>query len=137
MRFYKMKRNWLNFEALQQPDYASLEELNHCLYRLSEVPALIAHSECHSLKAKIDECLTERSLILHIGDCAEPFSDCTDLKLGQKLKAYSEFSLKLNSFTNKNVTLIGRIAGQFTKPRSEPFEIINGGNISLRKSHFI
>ena len=123
-----MERSWLGLEAIQQPEYSSKEDLASALSTLSDVPELISMQECESLKSKLSACSSGASLLLIIGDCAEAYSDCTSSILKKKLKSYSDFLHCLQSSSNKPITLLGRIAGQFCKPRSEAHETINGGN---------
>jgi 3-deoxy-7-phosphoheptulonate synthase len=128
-----MQRSWLNLEAIQQPNYASESDLSQVLSTLSEVPALISIKELQLLKDQIHSSALGTSLILQIGDCAEAFSDSTAKILETKLKAYSEYASILHHATNKPTLTIGRIAGQFTKPRSEPYEVINDCKIKIGK----
>ena len=131
--FIIMNRLWLTLEAAQQPVYASLQKLSEKLSVLAQLPALIKISELHNLKSKIASASKGDKLILNIGDCAEPFSDCKDSILSQKIKSYSDYSEKLKNISGKSVVLIGRIAGQYTKPRSEPYELVNQGIGHLEK----
>lgn len=123
-----MERTWLNLEAIQQPEYDSFEDLSSFLHILSNAPELVSLNECEELMRELSECSIGSHLALIIGDCAESFSDCTSEILRRKAKSYSEYSACFQSATGKPLILLGRLAGQFTKPRSEAFEIIHQGN---------
>lgn len=121
-----MQRPWLSLPSVQQPDYQSFESLQKASNFLCEVPGLITQQELQSLKSHLASAAEGSSFILQIGDCAESFSDCTHSLLTNKITQYNSYANHLQNSLNKPIVLIGRIAGQFCKPRSDPYETING-----------
>ncbi len=81
-------------------------------------------AEVLRLKEELVKCATGQQLLLQCGDCAEAFAECTAVMLEKKMKAMYGFRDVLERASGKPVLLIGRIAGQFAKPRSEPFETV-------------
>lgn len=118
--------SWASRTALQQPQYDDVHSLAESLARLREMPPLVHVGEIKSLKSQIAEASEGRRFILQGGDCAERFVDCTPKAITDKLKIILQMSLILVYGLRKPVVRIGRIAGQYAKPRSEDFEMKNG-----------
>lgn len=97
----------------------------------------MSHSEIDLFKNELIPSQTGEQLILHVGDCAESFADCKSSILQSKLNAYEKFREALSLSSGKQVLLIGRIAGQYAKPRSEPFESYQGVRIPTYKGDMI
>ena len=124
----------LSQSSLQQPDYPDQEALARVLSKvqftqLKALPELILPHDIAQLKQALAHCETGEQLVLHIGDCAEAFSDCVSQVLRSKLLVYEQFRGLLSALTEQSVILIGRIGGQFAKPRTEQFEELNGSNL--------
>ncbi|OMJ70757.1 hypothetical protein SteCoe_31206 [Stentor coeruleus] len=132
-----MQRPWLSLPCVQQPDYQSSESLQRASNFLSEAPGLITYQEIQSLKSHLASSAEGSSFILQIGDCAEAFSDCTHNLLTSKISQYTAYANHLQQCLNKPIVLIGRIAGQFCKPRSEPYETINGRQVLSYKGDMV
>ena len=120
--------------SLQQPDYPDQEALAAVLNKvqsrqLKELPELVLPRDIDELKQALVHCETGEQLVLHVGDCAEAFSDCVSHRLRQKLRAYEQYRDLLSALAGKPVVLIGRIGGQFAKPRTEQFEQYNGSKL--------
>ena len=112
------------------PDPAALAS---ALAELRALPPLVTSWEIERLKAEIAEAQAGKRFILQGGDCAELLNDCRSDTIANKLKILLQMSLALVYGGKKPVTRIGRFAGQYAKPRSNPLEegSFNGSPASL------
>ena len=113
-------------KAEQQPKYDDNVELSAVLDELSKVPPLVTPGEIERLKASIAEAGKGNRFILQGGDCVERFEEVLSERITNKLKILLQMSVVLTYAARKPVLKIGRIAGQYFKPRSSPFETIDG-----------
>jgi 3-deoxy-7-phosphoheptulonate synthase len=111
-------RSWQNAKQLQQPDYPDHQKLDTVLSRLAKLPPLVTPDEVDQLKHQIAEAAAGKRFLLQAGDCAESFSNCTATSISKQVKILQQMSLVLTSGLSKPVTTIGRIAGQYAKPRT-------------------
>jgi len=118
-------KSWQFFRASQQAIYADIEHLDRTILELSQLPPLVSVQEIEELKLKIASAAKGDSFVLQGGDCAELFSDCSAESITSKLKILLQMSLILVDGLNKPVTKIGRMAGQYAKPRSAETETLN------------
>jgi len=126
-----MTRNWTPNswqvkEALQQPTYPDDAALQAVCDQISRLPPLVTSWEIEALKEEIGKASRGERFILQGGDCAESFEDCTSETIAAKLKILLQMSLVLVHATMRPVTRIGRMAGQYAKPRSKDTETRNG-----------
>ncbi len=118
--------SWLNYAYLQAIDYPNQDHLTHVLKQLNTLPPLVTSGEIKNLKHAIALAGRGEAFILQGGDCAESFADCRSDIIANKLKILLQMSLVLSHGLRKPIIRIGRIAGQFTKPRSSFNETVNG-----------
>ncbi len=121
--------SWKNQDALQQPVYEDRRALLNSLNILKKIKPLVSLDEVEALKQDIHKASIGQKFIFQAGDCAELFKDCNLATINLKLTTFSKLKEILELGLNKQIIPIGRIAGQFAKPRSEGFETI--GNITL------
>lgn len=121
--------SWQNKTKIQQPVYPSQKEVNSVIAKLTTLPPLVTHLEIDNLKAALGQAALGKSFLLQGGDCAESFADCTASTITNKLKILLQMSLVLSYGLRKPVIRVGRIAGQYAKPRSAETETQN--NITL------
>ena len=69
-------------------------------------------------------------MLIHLGDCAETFKDCNEDSIKKRFVLFTLCELLMKRILKKDVVKIGRIAGQYAKPRSSPIEVVNGETIS-------
>ncbi|OUU80829.1 MAG: 3-deoxy-7-phosphoheptulonate synthase class II [Gammaproteobacteria bacterium TMED78] len=129
--------SWINFKAKQQPSYPDKERLDEALLRLSRLPPLVSSWEIESLKSHLSIAQKGEAFILQGGDCAETFSECNSENIVQKLKILLQMSLVLSSGLKKPVIRIGRLAGQYAKPRSSDEETIDGVSLPSYRGDLI
>ncbi len=110
--------SWQSRPLLQQPDYPDRRALEEVVRELSALPPLVTSWEVERLKGKLAACAAGEVFLLQGGDCAESFSSCEADTITAQLKILLQMSLVLAHGTRKQVVRVGRIAGQYAKPRS-------------------
>ncbi|KAA0214663.1 MAG: 3-deoxy-7-phosphoheptulonate synthase [Leptolyngbya sp. PLA3] len=125
--------SWRAKLVAQQVVYTDRQAVDRALAKLRSLPPLVTSWEIERLRREIAEAQEGRRFILQGGDCAETLADCTPEKITSKLKILLQMSLVLIHGLKKPVTRIGRIAGQYAKPRSSFTEkgLCNGQEIEL------
>jgi 3-deoxy-7-phosphoheptulonate synthase len=118
--------SWQTKEAKQQVTYPSEKERDQVLSKLKNLPPLVTSLEIEALKNQLAEAAAGQAFLLQGGDCAESFADCTSDVILNKLRILLQISLVLLYGLHKPVIRVGRIAGQYAKPRSSDFETIEG-----------
>ncbi|NCA69769.1 MAG: 3-deoxy-7-phosphoheptulonate synthase class II [Sphingobacteriia bacterium] len=121
--------SWRSRQALQQPIYPDVAALEAALGELRELPPLVTSWEIHALKRQLAAAAMGDGFLLQGGDCAEDFADCRAEIIANKLKILLQMSLVLVQGLRQRVIRVGRIAGQYTKPRSADLE--TRGDVSL------
>lgn len=118
--------SWRTFPIKQQPTYTDQEALKAVEKELSSYPPLIFAGEARNLKEKLAAAGRGEAFLLQGGDCAESFSDFNAQSIKNLFKLMLQMNMVLMYSTGKPVVKVGRIAGQFAKPRSADFEEIDG-----------
>jgi 3-deoxy-7-phosphoheptulonate synthase len=118
--------SWQGRAATQQPDYPDQALVRSVVDELSRLPPLVTSWEIEALRQQLAEAARGERFILHGGDCAESFQECAPERIAANLKVLLQMSLVLMHGTHKPVILVGRLAGQYAKPRSEDVEVRNG-----------
>ena len=120
------KSDWRNKERIQMPDYTDHAALTAVETRLSSYPPLVFAGEARSLKAKLGKVSRGESFLLQGGDCAESFAEFNADMLRDTYKVMLQMAVVLTYGAKVPVVKIGRVAGQFAKPRSANMETIDG-----------
>jgi 3-deoxy-7-phosphoheptulonate synthase len=118
--------SWQRLPALQQPQYADAAQLARVLVELARLPPIVVSWEVDQLKDELAAAQRGERFLLQGGDCAEGFSDCDSDTITRKLKILLQMSVVLLQGLKKPVIRVGRIAGQFIKPRSADTETRDG-----------
>jgi len=121
--------SWKDLPIQQQPVYADELRLREVLSEIETLPPLVHPGEVDSLKANLAAAGRGEAFLLQGGDCAERFIDCSKTPIERKLKILLQMSLVLTWGARLPVIRVGRIAGQFAKPRSKPFETVDGQEV--------
>ena len=129
--------SWTNFPADQQPDWPDDNELNAVLKEISELPPLVFAGEARTLKSKLERVCNGEALLLQAGDCAESFSALSANSIRDKLKVILQMAVALTYSTGLPVVKVGRIAGQFAKPRSSPTETKDDLELPSFRGHIV
>lgn len=93
------------------------------------MPPIVHPHEIMNLRSHLKDVAQGKAFLLQGGDCAELFDYCEQGAIESKIKLLLQMSLVLIWGTNKRVVRIGRMAGQYAKPRSSPTEIVDGKEI--------
>lgn len=114
--------SWKMKPAKQQPSYEDQNELHQVLEELNRLPPLVTSWEVAKLCEQLSRVQAGQAWLLQGGDCAESFADCEAESIASKLKVLLQMSLILIFGSKTPVVRIGRIAGQYAKPRSSDTE---------------
>ncbi len=118
--------SWRTRPAAQQPEYDDPEALRAALAKLSRLPPVVTSWEVEKLKRQLALVARGESFLLQGGDCSERFADCRSDLIDSKLKILLKMSLVLVHAGGRQVVRVGRMAGQYAKPRSSPTETRDG-----------
>ncbi len=119
-------KSWRTFPIKQQPTYPNKEILEEVEKKLRLYPPLIFAGEARTLKENLAKVGRGEAFLLQGGDCAESFNDFRSDTIKNLFKLMLQMNMVLMYSTGKPVIKVGRVAGQFAKPRSSDFENING-----------
>ena len=118
--------SWQTKPAQQQPVYRDQTALLDAVAQLSRLPPIVVSWEVEKLREELAEAQRGERFLLQGGDCAESFEDCESAKIAQRLKILLQMSLVLTHGLKKPIIRVGRMAGQYAKPRSADTETRDG-----------
>jgi 3-deoxy-7-phosphoheptulonate synthase len=118
--------SWQSLPATQQPTYPDKQVLERVISELSCLPPIVTSWEIDKLRSQIAKAQRGEAFVLQGGDCAESFDECTSENIVAKLKILLQMSLVMLYGLNKPIVRIGRMAGQYAKPRSADTETRDG-----------
>ena len=122
-------RSWQSYPAAQQPEWESQAGIGAVTEQLGRMPGLVGPSEIELLKQQISDAGVGGCFILQGGDCAERFQDCREGLIRGKIRILMQMALVIGYAGRKPIVPIGRMAGQYAKPRSEPHEFTASGEV--------
>jgi 3-deoxy-7-phosphoheptulonate synthase len=117
---------WRERPAAQQPDWPDPERVRAVTAELAEQPPLVFVGECDQLTDRLAAAASGEAFVLQGGDCAETFNGATVEAVREKIETLLQMALVLTYAASVPVVKIGRLAGQFAKPRSRPTETRDG-----------
>lgn len=117
---------WPQLPAAHQPQWPDSQALHAVRAELSQLPPLVFAGECDQLRHRLGEAAAGRAFVLMGGDCAETFVDNTADSIRARLKTVLQMAVILTYGARMPVIKVGRMAGQYFKPRSSPVETRNG-----------
>jgi 3-deoxy-7-phosphoheptulonate synthase len=129
--------SWQAFPAGQQPRYPNPSETETALAQLRRLPPLVVPEEVDRLQALLAEAAAGKRFLLQGGDCAEQFKDCTADAIADKLRVLLQMSVVLTHSGRRPVVRVGRIAGQYAKPRSSDTEKVRGRELPSYRGDLI
>lgn len=129
--------SWRNHPAKHLPVYPNLAHLSKIEKSLCGFPPLVFADEICSLKRLLKDIAEGKGFLLQCGDCAEKFSEFNADIIQNTLRVILQMGIILAAETNLPVTKMGRMAGQFAKPRSNPIETHNGVELASYKGDLI
>ncbi|GAA6207594.1 3-deoxy-7-phosphoheptulonate synthase class II [Cognatishimia sp. WU-CL00825] len=120
------KSDWRTKPRVQMPDYTDETALKAVEAQLASYPPLVFAGEARSLKAKLGAASRGEAFLLQGGDCAESFAQFNADGIRDTFKVMLQMAMVLTYGAKVPVVKVGRMAGQFAKPRSAPSETVNG-----------
>ena len=129
--------SWKQYEALHLPTYKDYAHLNEVLNSLKGFPPLVFAGEVRSLRKSLAKVAEGEGFLLQGGDCAESFSEFNADNIRDTFRVILQMAVILTSGTNLPVVKVGRMAGQFAKPRSSTTEIKNNVELESYKGDII
>lgn len=118
--------SWNDHKVNQLPTYPDSKHLQRVYDELRNLPPLVTSWEVEALKEKLTQVGRRKSFLLQGGDCAETFDGCNAPKIVNLLKVMLQMSFILVHEMGVPVVRLGRVAGQYAKPRSKDTEVVNG-----------
>src|SRR4051794_7607948 len=129
--------SWQSRTANQQPDWPDAGELDRALKQIHSYPPLVFAGEARSLQASLGEVAAGRAFLLQAGDCAESFEEFSAVNIREKLRVILQMAVVLTYSLGVPVVKVGRIAGQFAKPRSAPTEMVGDLELPSFRGHIV
>src|SRR5204862_2702257 len=129
--------SWQDKPAAQQPDWPDAAALEQAEKTLAGLPPLVFAGEARGLQRSLAEVAAGRAFLLQAGDCAESFHEFSADNIRDKLKVILQMAVVLTYGSGVHVVKLGRIAGQFAKPRSAPFERVGGIDLPSFRGHMV
>lgn len=129
--------SWRQFPAEQQPEWPNENEVNSVLTEISKLPPLVFAGEARTLQERLASVCDGNALLLQAGDCAESFDGLTADAIRDNLKVILQMAVALTYSTGLPVVKVGRIAGQFAKPRSSPTETKDNVELPSFRGHIV
>lgn len=117
---------WMDLPAAQQPEWPDPADLDHALAELRALPPLVFAGECDLLQRRLGEVALGKSFVLMGGDCAETFVANTANSIRARLQTVLQMAIVLTYGAQMPVVKVGRMAGQYFKPRSDATEVRDG-----------
>lgn len=128
---------WHDLPAAQQPAWPDAAAVEAVRERLRALPPLVFAGEARNLQHALGEVAEGRAFLLQAGDCVESFRDVSAITIREKLKVLLQMSAVLTFGASLPVVKVGRIAGQFAKPRSAETEIVDGVELPSFRGHAV
>ncbi len=129
--------SWQKKLITQQPIYKDQAKLDETLVRLAKLPPLVTSWEIESLKSQLADAAEGKGFLLQGGDCSESLDDCETDSIVRNLKVLVQMSFVLVYGSMKKVIRVGRIAGQYAKPRSSDTETRDGVTLPVYRGDII
>jgi 3-deoxy-7-phosphoheptulonate synthase len=129
--------SWRGFPALQQPEWPDEARAEEARERLRAMPPLVFAGEARALRSALGEVAAGRAFLLQAGDCAESFHDVSAITIREKLRILLQMAAVLTYGATLPIVKVGRIAGQFAKPRSVPTERVGGLELPSFRGHIV
>jgi len=129
--------SWRDRPAAQQPEWPDEAALERALKQLATMPPLVFAGEARNLTDELARVAAGEAFLLQAGDCAESFDTFSADAIRDKLKVILQMAVVLTYSSGVPALKVGRIAGQFAKPRSSPTEIIDGVELPAFRGHLV
>jgi 3-deoxy-7-phosphoheptulonate synthase len=129
--------SWRQRPAQHQPDWPLPDEAEAVRGQLSKMPPLVFAGEARQLRDVLGRVASGQAFLLQAGDCAESFDDFSAISIREKLKIMLQMAAVMTYGSMLPVVKVGRIAGQFVKPRSSATELVDGVELPTFRGHMV
>ena len=129
--------SWRTRPAAQQPAWPDTNDLERIEKELASVPPLVFAGEARDLMARLAAVTRGEAFLLQAGDCAESFDGFSADAIREKLRVILQMAVVLTYSSGVPAVKVGRIAGQFAKPRSKPTETVDGTELPSFLGHMV
>ncbi|MCP4434362.1 MAG: 3-deoxy-7-phosphoheptulonate synthase class II [Actinomycetia bacterium] len=129
--------SWRSRTALQQPNWPDEGDLDSVLKALSAVPPLVFAGEARALTSDLARVSAGEAFLLQAGDCAESFDSFSADSIRERLRVILQMAVVLTYSAGVPAVKVGRIAGQFAKPRSSDTETVDGAELPSFRGHMV
>jgi 3-deoxy-7-phosphoheptulonate synthase len=129
--------SWQSSPAAQQPEWPDGADLERVQKELAALPPLVFAGECRSLTEHLARVSRGEAFLLQAGDCAESMSAFSADGVRDKLKVILQMAVVLTYSAGVPSVKVGRIAGQFAKPRSAPVEVVGGASLPAYRGDIV
>lgn len=129
--------SWRERPIEQQPEWPDPDRLTEIAERISLLPPLAPPVETQLLQSRLAQVSEGRAFLLQAGDCAERFDSCAESGVRAKLRVILQMAVLLTYGSGLPVVNVGRIAGQYAKPRSSPVETVGGVELPVYRGDIV
>jgi 3-deoxy-7-phosphoheptulonate synthase len=129
--------SWRSFPIVQVPAFPDAAKLSTVEARLAGFPPLVFAGEARKLKRKLAKVAEGKAFLLQGGDCAESFAEHSADNIRDFFRVFLQMSVVMTFAGGQPIVKVGRIAGQFAKPRSAPTEIVDGVELPIYRGDII
>lgn len=129
--------SWQERAVKQQPTWPDPAALESSLKQIATLPPLVFAGEARSLQTELGRVASGNAFLLQAGDCAESFEDFSADNIREKLRVILQMAIILTYSVGVPIVKVGRMAGQFAKPRSSDFETVGGIDIPSFRGHIV
>lgn len=129
--------DFYSIQAAQRPEWGDEVLVQQIRAELSRRPGLVESRDVRGLSTALAEVAAGDSLVLQAGDCAEDPADCTSASVARKAALLEILGGFLRLSTGCRIVRVGRMAGQFAKPRTKPTEWVGGRSLPVYRGHMV
>ena len=129
--------SWRELPIKQQPEYTNINALQQVESELGRLPSLASPNEARALKAELADVAHGKAFLLQGGDCAESFAEFSEENLKRYFRVILQMTMALMYGAGCPVVKVGRIAGQFSKPRSDNMETKDGLELPVYRGDMV
>jgi len=130
-------QSWQDRQVKQQPTWPDTGALEASLKQISTLPPLVFAGEARSLQTELGRVASGNAFLLQAGDCAESFEEFSADNIREKLRVILQMAIILTYSVGVPIVKVGRMAGQFAKPRSSDFETVGDIEIPSFRGHIV
>jgi 3-deoxy-7-phosphoheptulonate synthase len=128
---------WRALPARQQPEWENIDLLATVTFDLADRPGLVTAGEVAELRGLLAQVVAGRFQVVQAGDCAEDPAECEPGHVTRKVALLEALAGVMSMNTLLPTLRVGRMAGQFAKPRSRPTELVNGVELPVYRGHMV